>query len=87
MIIVASKPNEAIQIKLGLVKPLPGTSGVGLAFKPDGANTSVTWSITGRQDFVDRAICTIMGLNMDRMIGADCEKGLAKLTALAETKS
>jgi carbon monoxide dehydrogenase subunit G len=81
MTIVESKPSELIRIRLDFVRPFPGTSDASFAFKPQGDKTLVTWSMTGEQGFVERAIFAVMGLNMDKMIGADFEKGLASLKA------
>jgi Polyketide cyclase / dehydrase and lipid transport len=79
MTIVESKPAEAIRLKLDFVKPFEGTSDVNFAFTPAGDKTKVTWSISGEQSFIERAICLLMGVNMDSMIGGDYEKGLANL--------
>jgi carbon monoxide dehydrogenase subunit G len=83
MTITDSKPDEALKIKLDFVKPFAGTSDVGFQFKPEGANTNVTWTIVGEQGFVERAIVTLMG-GMDRMLGRDFEAGLASLKAVVE---
>lgn len=79
MTIIESKPTDLIRIKLDVVRPYPGTSDASFAFKRQGDKTLVSWSITGEQGFVERAIFAVMGLNMDKMIGADFEKGLASL--------
>ncbi|MEQ1577396.1 MAG: SRPBCC family protein [Hyphomicrobium sp.] len=86
MSIVDSTPNDAINIKLDIMKPFPGTSDVGFTFKPDGGKTIVSWTMTGTQGMMERAMCLIMGVNMDQMIGADYEKGLASLKAVVEGK-
>jgi len=86
MTIVESKPAELIRIKLDFLKPFEGTSNSEFAFKPEGNGTAVTWSLTGEQGFVERAICALMGLNMDKMIGGDYEAGLAALQKVAEGK-
>ena len=81
MTITESKPTGLIRIKLDIVRPYPGTSDASFAFKPQGDKTLVTWSMAGEQGFVERAIFAVMGLSMDKMIGADFEKGLASLKA------
>jgi uncharacterized protein YndB with AHSA1/START domain len=85
MTIVESHPNERIGIRLDFVKPFTGSSNVAFDIRPDGDRTSVTWSISGRQDFIERAFMLMMGIRMDDMIGADYEKGLAALKAVVET--
>lgn len=85
MTIVESKPNEAVGIRLAFVKPFEGQSDVALTFRPDGAGTRVTWSLSGEQSFLERAICTLMG-GMERILGPEYEKGLANLKAVTERR-
>lgn len=87
MTIVDSKPADSIAIKLDFVKPFAGTSDVGFKFQPEGSGTKVAWSLAGEQGFFERAICTLMGIDMDSMIGADYEAGLKSLKAVAEGKA
>ena len=56
------------------------------ALVPEGPQTKVTWSIRGKQGFIERAICTAMRIDLDKMIGDDYAKGLAALKAVAEGK-
>ena len=52
--------------------------------KPEGTGTSVTWAFKMKLDgMMDRWF----GLMMDRFIGPDYEKGLAKVKALAEKEA
>jgi uncharacterized protein YndB with AHSA1/START domain len=83
MTIVDSRPAEAVAIRLDFTEPFNGTSDATFALKPEGAGTRVEWSLTGRQGFFERAICTVMG-GMERILGPDYEKGLASLKAVAE---
>ena len=80
--ITESRPNELIRIRLEFEKPFKATSTAEFAFKPEGDRTAVTWSLTGRHNFVMKAMCLFM--NMDRMIGGDFEKGLADMKSLVE---
>ena len=86
MTIVDSEPAKAVRLRLDFVKPMAGTSDVAFAFEPKGAGTAVTWSIKGKQGFIERAMCTLMWIDLDRMIGGDYEKGLAALKAVAEKR-
>ena len=83
MTIVDSRPGEAVAIKLAFVKPLEGESDVAFALQPEGGATRVTWSLSGEQTFLERAMCTLMG-GMERILGPQYEKGLANLKAVAE---
>ncbi len=87
MKIVEAKPGEAIKIDLAFTKPFEGNNAVSFAFRPEGAGTRVTWSLDGEQGYIERLFCTIMNLNMDRMIGGDYEQGLAALKSVVEGKA
>lgn len=84
MTIVDSKPAERVAIRLDLVKPHQGSSGVVLALTPEGSGTRVTWTLNGENGFFDRAVLMMVGIKLDEMIGADYEKGLANLKAVVE---
>lgn len=58
-----------------------GKATAGIALKPEGTGTRVTWSLdTSLNSLVERWF----GLMFDRWIGADYEKGLANLKAYVE---
>lgn len=85
MTIVDSRPAEALAIRLDFTKPYPATSDVTFALKPEAGGTRVTWSMSGRTSYIERAFCTLMG-GMERIVGPDYEKGLASLKAAVEGK-
>jgi hypothetical protein len=82
MTIVESHANDDIKIKVEFVKPFEGSMGSEFGFKPNGDKTDVTWTMSGHQNFVQKAFCLIM--NGKKMMGDDIEKGLAQLKAVAE---
>lgn len=84
MAITQARPVEALDIRLDFVEPMEGTANVGFTFKPNGQSTLVTWTIDGPQGYFERLICTVMGVDVEQMIGADYERGLANLKAVAE---
>ena len=69
-------------MKLEFVRPFAGTNMAEFTFKPLGAQTAVTWSFTGHNNFMCRVIGLFM--NMEKMVGGQFEEGLANLKALAE---
>jgi hypothetical protein len=85
MTLLESRPNEHILIRVDFVKPWAGTNATEFTFKPDGPRTIVTWAMTGKQGFLEKAVCVFM--NPDKMVGGQFEKGLASLKQLAEGKS
>jgi Polyketide cyclase / dehydrase and lipid transport len=82
MTLTESRPSELIRITLDFVKPMEGTSVAEFTFKPQGDQTAVTWSMTGKKNFVTKAVCLFM--NIDKTLGSDFEKGLANLKMVVE---
>lgn len=83
MTITESRPSDLIRIKLDFTKPLAGSNDTEFTFKPEGNQTVVTWSMTGHNSFIGRAVCLFM--NMDKMVGGNFEKGLAQIKTITET--
>lgn len=83
MTIIESRPNELVRFRLEFYKPMAGTSEAEFTFKPGGNQTTVTWSMSGTNNFIGRAMCMVM--NMDKMVGGQFENGLASLKSLVET--
>jgi uncharacterized protein YndB with AHSA1/START domain len=82
MTLMESRPNDLISIKLEFLKPFKATNTAEFTFKPQGEQTVVTWSMTGRKNFVLKAFSLFM--NMDKMVGGDFEKGLANMKSVVE---
>src|SRR5204863_4270093 len=83
MTIIESRPSELIRIKMEFFKPFAGISTAEFTFKPEGNQTAVTWSMSGENNFMAKAIHLFM--NMDKMIGGQFEKGLASMKSIVET--
>ena len=73
MSITESRSNERIQFKLEFFKPMAGVSTAEFTFKPQGNQTEVTWDMTGKNNFIAKAMCLFM--NMDKMIGGAIREG------------
>ncbi len=82
MTITESRPNELLRFTLEYIKPMAGTSTAEFSFRPEGNQTSITWSMSGRNNFIAKAMCLFM--NMDKMVGGQFEKGLAQLKSITE---
>jgi len=80
-IIDATEPGHVI-IELDFLKPIEGHNRATFNFQPVGNDTEVVWSMDGPSPYLSKP----MGLffNMDKLIGADFEKGLANLKAASE---
>ncbi len=84
MTLLDSKPDELIRIKLDFVRPFEDTCTVEFTFQPQTDKTLVTWSMSGRNNFIGKFFCLFM--DMDKMVGGDFEKGLASMKSVAEAK-
>jgi hypothetical protein len=82
MTIVESKPGELVRIKLEFFKPFAAVNDAQFSFKPAGDATAVTWSMTGQNNFLAKAICLFV--DMDKMVGGMFEQGLAQMKAVVE---
>ena len=82
MEITSSTPQE-IDLRLSFLKPWKATNEVSFTLVPVGGGTEVTWRMRGEQ----KGAAAIFGkvFNMDKLLGKDFEKGLARLKATAET--
>ena len=71
-----------VQIDLAFEKPWKSRNETVFSIEPDGSGSSVTWTMTGTKTLMTK----VMGLftSMDKMIGPDFEKGLARLKATTE---
>jgi hypothetical protein len=83
--ILESKPHEKVTYRLEFIKPMADTCQTQFILTPEGDKTKVTWNMSGTQpNFVGKVICFFM--NMDKMIGADYEKGLTSIQEIVEKK-
>lgn len=82
MTITESRANEFIQIRLEFTGPMTDVSTSEFAFKPEGDQTTVTWTLYGQNIFFEKAIGLV--LDIEGMVGADFEAGLANMKSFVE---
>jgi hypothetical protein len=82
--ITESRPSELVSLQLEFLKPMVATNTVEFTFRPDGANTIVTWSMSGKCNFAGKLFGLIV--NCNKMCGGQFEKGLAGIKSLVETR-
>jgi hypothetical protein len=80
MEITGSAPGR-IDIALSFLKPFKSDSRIDFSLVPAGGGTTVTWRMSGEQKGLMAVVGKVMP--MDRMVGKDFEKGLARLKAAA----
>lgn len=82
MTIADSRPNESIRMNLEFIRPFKANNVAEFTFKTDSDQTVVTWSMSGKNNFVGKAIGLFM--NCDKMVGGEFEKGLASLDSVTQ---
>jgi Polyketide cyclase / dehydrase and lipid transport len=85
MTISEARPPESLAIRLEFLKPWKSTSATRFEFAKVASGTRVTWSMDGENDFLGKAFSLFTDL--DKMIGSDFERGLAKLKTVAESQT
>lgn len=80
--IVESEPNKRIKLLLKFEKPMEAESDVVYTFEPEGEGTRVTWTMSGENNFLGKAMSLFM--DCDDMVGSQFEKGLANLNDVAK---
>jgi polyketide cyclase/dehydrase/lipid transport protein len=83
MTITESKPNQRIATRTDFTRPFEGTGNSDFIFSPSGDQTNVIWTMSGKLNFISKAMSLVMG-GMDRTLGPDFEKGLAQLKEVSE---
>src|SRR5688500_14092486 len=84
MTLTESRASELVRIKLDFLKPFKAENLTEFSFKEaEGKHTTVTWSMEGKNNFLSKAFCLFV--DMDKMVGADFEQGLAQMKAIAES--
>jgi hypothetical protein len=79
-----SVPGEKVVLALEFLEPMKSTATCALTLAARPTGSLVTWSMEGNHNFLGRAAGVF--LNMDNLLGADIEKGLAELKTVAEGK-
>lgn len=82
MTLIESRPPEYIRIQLDFLKPFKCTNNVEFTFQSEGEQTRVTWTMSGANNFMSKAIGLVM--SMDKMVGGNFEEGLRKMKEVAE---
>ena len=82
MKITEAKPAEHLGLDLNFTAPFAANNRTDFDFAKTGAGTTVTWTMSGTNNFMSKAMSLFM--DMDKMIGPDFEKGLASMKKVSE---
>lgn len=83
MTIEKSDKPSVIGVKLEFLKPFATTNQTTFTFTPTGGGTKVVWAMDGNNNFMGKAFSLFM--DMDKLVGADFERGLAAMKTAAES--
>ena len=81
--IVDSVPPQKVEMTLDFERPFETRNMVLFTLEPKDGGTGVTWSMRGPAPFASKLMQIFY--DMDEMVGAEFETGLANLTTLAES--
>jgi len=82
MTLTGATPARKVDIRLEFLKPFEATNRAEFTLAPAGPGTEVTWAMSGENKFVGKVFAVLV--DMDAMLGADFEKGLAGLKRVSE---
>jgi hypothetical protein len=82
MTIEKSESPSTVGIKLEFIKPFAATNTTTFTFANAGGGTKVTWAMVGKNNFAAKAASLFM--DMDKLVGADFERGLAAMKTVSE---
>ena len=77
-------PLSKVAIKLDMLRPIEAHNDVAFTLVPQGDSTTVTWDMQGGVPYLAKIMHVFF--NMDKMVGADFEAGLANLKSAAESR-
>jgi hypothetical protein len=80
--ITESRPSELVRMRLEFLRPFKATNIAEFTFQPQGDQTAVTWSMSGKNNFMAKAFHLVV--NCDKMIGKEFEEGLSNMKRLVE---
>ncbi len=82
MRITNAKAAEHLGLDLNFMTPFEAHNRTDFDFARTGEGTTVTWTMSGTNDFVGKAMSLFMDL--DKLVGPDFEKGLASMKKVSE---
>ena len=83
MTVVESQPSEYVRFQLEFMRPFKASNIAEFTFKPEGNQTLVTWTMSGKNNFLAKAFSLFM--DCEKLVGPDFEKGLAQMKSVAES--
>ena len=82
MVVTQATPPSRVVMNLDFDKPMKTSNRLEFTLRPVGAQTHVTWAMSGPMPYLSKLMTTFF--DMEKMVGPDFEAGLANLKAAAE---
>jgi len=73
--------DESISQKINFIKPFESESDINWTFEPQKDSTKVTWTMSGKMDFMSK-MYTVFSGPFEKTVGPDFERGLFKLDSV-----
>lgn len=77
-------PNESVEIKLTMTKPMAGESYIQYKVSAGANGSQVTWAMSGKSHFIGKIFCTF--IDMQKMMEGQFVEGLGQLKKIVEAK-
>ncbi|WP_147678563.1 SRPBCC family protein [Algibacter pacificus] len=82
MTTLAVSENKSIAQKINFIKPFESESDIHWTFEPQNDSTKVTWTMSGKLDFMSK-MYTTFSAPFEKTVGPDFERGLFKLDSVS----
>ncbi len=82
MTIIDAKTDDRVALNVAILKPFKTTNTVDIVLTATDGSTLVQWIMRGRQSLLMQAVDLVK--SMDKLLGKDCERGLANLKRVVE---
>ncbi|WP_237242557.1 SRPBCC family protein [Rothia nasimurium] len=79
---VVTVQDDLVEVDIEFIKPWAAQNRSHFKLQQVGEGTAVSWSMSGEQNLMMKVMFKVF--NMQKRIGADFERGLARLKAVAE---
>ena len=83
MEIIESDPSSKVVIRLDFLKPFESHNTTEITLRPEGSGTVVKWAMYGPYSTMSKLMTAFF--NMDKVVGADFDRGLASIKKLSES--
>lgn len=77
-------PNELVEIKLTMIKPISGENWVQYKLTTEGADTRFTWTMSGDGGFLSKLMTVL--IDCEKMIGDQFSQGIENLKSVVESE-